>query len=1078
MSSSEPDFDELSQNTSLVQGAGVARICFPPWHTVFALVLSTLADAIMSDDGRNYLAPSAGSSRRINETPSTSSSSTTNLSPADDAVDVSLARHLYYPCTGNVDIKTYIDARMYGLSFRRLHDEWVVLGRPRIDTSHWPRMIGHRGLPNSPEDFVPVGEYYDRKIYGQVLLMEQGKAANADRPLDDFLVSMVTTAAVVNADFAVFRLARSQPSVEEAVTQRTWYQTFTTFLQDSIRHFINERRVCDRLPPHQCVTPLLFGQASSMSLPDLLQAMTYQVEIFQNLFPNFGEHIGRCAAASTQPQWASSSVSGMPHSIAAHPAASGPNQLTAYDSATRGDEMQQQQQQSAMDPNRPLSVVTVPAEVEHRNDLFVTSIDPTIRCDVPVERVAGIIDSRLRVSASASASSASTPASIKMSAPLANTRAGSSFSSMTSQRSSDADSQKRKNSEVSIDDERLTLRPPLPSLTSWGGETVGRSASEEYSMVTPDEVEATIPSRSLSNPAVSHFSSLPATPTEGIATMTHLSAQDAAHPYFDRRPHRSNTTLSVTSTSDPDTRKRSRAEQNREKMKAYHKRVMQQREALAGMLADLTAHVGSVPLPSSRQAGSSSVAGSHTSDETTTMTKSTPRNTSEPSWSITLRNKQKQESKARLRKREIDQVHELRLYASYAMTILLRSSESPMTGSYQKSSGMSGSHDEHWRGQPVSEADKHTTHAIVRAFARNRSNWTALISAEQRLMGEVAKLTLSGDEERMLRGAGSNEVIKALIDRIQMEERAGTFVLPATDSTSMYGGPSSYDSRGSVASSSASPFLTTGSMASRPPTIQQLARHSGFSPSLMHPGSLVISPGSSDYGPAVSPSGVTRPAGADETGDYFGQDRRRYASRYSDSSDTAPSVFSTTISPSYNTTEPTNAHFANRSPSGGSMMSPPSVLAPTYSYNAMYAGGGGASSTQHQRMGMQQGMDRQMAGGGGMSQGQQTPAMEHAQLRMSTSYDARGYGQASTEGAGGSRMELHPPQSLQAPSFGYANSMTSPSGAPSGGQQVYGMHSPDSTSTLQPYRSNPSQYTPPSHQQNPYDQQGGYGGQQ
>uniref|UniRef100_V5EQ85 Uncharacterized protein n=2 Tax=Kalmanozyma brasiliensis (strain GHG001) TaxID=1365824 RepID=V5EQ85_KALBG len=951
-----------------------------------------------------------------------------------------MARSLYYPCMGNVDLKTYIDARMYGLSFRRLHDEWVVLGKPRLDTTHWPRLIGHRGLPNSPQDFVHVAEYYDRKIFGQVLLMEQGKSANADRPLDDYLVSMVTTAAVVHADFVVHRFVRNQPAAEVAAAQQHWYHTFTDFLQDSVRHFINERRICDRLAPHQCVTPLLFGQASSMSYPDLLQAMHYQMQIFQNLFPNFGEHITRCAAAQPQQQWPTASTS-----ASAYP--SGQNDATSRSLDTRqlastSSGLTDVAQQYEPDPSRPLSVVIIPPELEHRSDLYAATIDPSIRCDVPVERVATIIDSRVRMSASTSASSTSTPASMKASVPILSTRTtGSSFSSIASHPSSDAGSSKRKRREASelsqdgIESTSLVLRPPLQSHTSWSGETVGRSASEEY-MITPDSASA-YPSRSEGNPT-SYFSSLPSTPTEGISA---LSTQDAAHPYLDRRPHRSSTTLGpLTSTSDSDSRKRSRAEQNREKMKAYHKRVMQQREALASVLADMTAHVGSVPLPPTRRSSA------HSEDTSTTRARGS--GTSEQSWSVTMRNKQKQESKARLRKREIEQVHELRLFASHAVTSL-----------YGK--GMQ---------DKVGDADRHMAHAIVRVFARNRANWTALTSAEQRLMGEVAKLSLSEDEERLLRQAGSNEVIKMLIDRIQMEERTGTFSL-STESTPLLGS-SSYDHRGG--SSATGPFLTSGSTASRATSIQQFARQSGFSPSLVHPGSLMISPGSSEYG-AVSPSGIPRPAG-EEGGDYFGStDRRRYASsRYSDASDAAPSVLNPAVSPGYPAAEQTSAHLPARSPGAGAMMSPPSVLAGSYGYNAMYAGGG----AQQHRMNVQ-GMDRQTASGVG---GQQTPSMEDAQLRMSTSYDGRGYGQTMVEG--GSRMEpgtgIYHSQSMQAPSFGYPSSMGSHgAGHPAEGQQVYGLPSPSSTSTLQQYRSSSgghSQYGQ-SYQQNPYDQQGPYGGQ-
>lgn len=221
----------------------------------------------MSGGGPSHLRASSGSSRRSGTAQGSNSVGTSVKSLSEPPEDIAAVRSIYYPCFGNIDLKTYTDARIYGLSFRRLHDEWVVLGRPHIDAGHWPRMVGHQGLPSSMEDLISVSDYYDRKLFAQVLLDTQGKPANRDRPLDDFIISMVTAAAVINADLMVYRFVQDQPASDQAIAQATWHKHFSTFMHDSIRHFCNERKVCDRLGTHHCVIPLMFGQASTVTLP-------------------------------------------------------------------------------------------------------------------------------------------------------------------------------------------------------------------------------------------------------------------------------------------------------------------------------------------------------------------------------------------------------------------------------------------------------------------------------------------------------------------------------------------------------------------------------------------------------------------------------------------------------------------------------------------------------------------------------------------------------------------------------------------------------------------------------------------
>ncbi|GAC94189.1 cytochrome P450 monooxygenase [Pseudozyma hubeiensis SY62] len=1025
----------------------------------------------MSGDARDYRA--SPTSKEYSLEADVAPAKGSSRSPADSVADVSPVHRIYYPCFGKIDIKTYIDARLYGFSFQRMHDEWVVMGKPQIDTSHWPRMPGHRGIPTSPADFLRVAEYYDTKLYEQVLLEAQGIPADPNRPLDDFFGSMVTTAAIAKADFGVYRFTQDQPSASEAAAQHMWYQTFNMLLQASIRYFLSERSVCDRLGAHKCVLPLLFGQAHSMTAPSLLENLTFQMQILRNVFPNFGEHFGRCAAARPPQQPLSPSlVVTSPHEPnSAAPAShfgmhqdlsssegktlSGSKQRSSFSAATDGDASHQLLAQLS----QPLTSIFIPAEMKGRRDLFAAAVHPSIRCDIALDQVVNFIDSRIVTSTSTSASSASTPASIRTTTPIHGAPGTSAISSGSSLPSSDAGWQRRGHRRVEedmgpdIESANLTLQPPPQTHAVWSQRAPDRSPSEESSMMTPEEAISLQLERSQGGLAHPYFSSLPTTPTEMYASDTLSAAsQEGNQPHSNRRMYASGAAaLSMTSTSDGDSRKRTRAEQNREKMKAYHRRVMQQREALTRVLADMTANVGFLPADAAQLNpnastgladgdGREGAAGTETSG-------SIGRAPQESSWSVSLRNKQKQESKARLRKREIEQVHELGLYASYACATLSRSHSSdaettPWMGqgnagdaAARRTEGERSSSAMPWRQlgeQQVSDADLYMSNAIVRTFLRHRSDWIALISAEQRLASEVSKLFPSTDDAGASGGgmsAGGDEAvstrshIKVLIDRVQMEERAGRLMMAGPDSTAMGRATSANDpSRSPGGTSPSSPFMAADAAnaariaATGPGTYGQ----HGY----MQAGAVLLSPSSSEYGGMVSPSGVIRPAGVDEGGDYFSQDRRRPH----ESAIATPSVL--------------------RSSSG-------------YRYN-----------TSH-------GQEARMAAQG--AAGQLTSPLEHPQVRVSTHFDERSHGAMTVPGTSGSRVahgaSLYHSQPLHAPPLGYASSLPSQSGGHLDAHPAEGSPTPGGSPSVlhqgyRPHQPGSPQY-PPNY---PYSQQGPYGG--
>ncbi|ETS60432.1 hypothetical protein PaG_05644 [Moesziomyces aphidis] len=1013
------------------------------------------------DDTQNHLFSSASSTRRSSEKRSASSKPNSRSRTSSDT-DISSIGGVHYPCFGKVDLASYIAARTYGLNFRRLHDEWVVLGRPAINTRHWPVLPGHRGLPASPDDFVAAAEHYEGKIFSQVALDMTGKPADRNRPLDDFIISMVVTAAIVNADFLVHRMVRDEILREEAMVQHVWHRYFTTFLHDAVRHFAHERTVCDRLGTHNCVVPLLYGQACAMTLPTLIQTFDYQVQIFQNLFPNFGDHVNRCAASqpsqrldvdviikeyitkvegSTRQAMAvgrSASTSGQ--------AGSSGNTQSPYAGTIHPEE----DPQAEAGPSRPrLAVTVVPDEVKGRPDLFVSDIDSAIRCDVPLEQVLKVIDSSMTVSAPSSA--ASTPPPLTAMTSIRAPYHSSSVSSRASFPSSDADWPLRRHADLSdsaveegdadIDSANLMLRPPLQGQAQWPVGISRRSTSEEHNAITPDEAMAATQTRTHSNSVYSYFSSLPATPTELLSPDGVVSSQEGAQSYMDRRPYRSNSGLlaSTSAALESDTRKRTRAEQNREKMKAYHRRVMQQREALTTVLAEMSAHVGTIPMLSTRTnaAGllglfsgeaSSSVGGDGASGSASAS--SVGRSAPESSWSLSLRNKQKQESKARLRKREIDQVYELSLYANYANATLSRpgaagtstspgsrgGSGAPGTGDVQ--GGMSTA----WRQletAQMAEADAQMTHAILRVFLRHRPSWIALISAEQRLASEVAKLSprtedgagamdggSAGDGSP---GSGAGKGIKALIDRVQMEERAGTMSMLSLESAHML-------SRGMMSGAGVNQPGPLLDASGRP----RYASQGSYGASvLLDAGAVVLSPGR-EYGATASPSGVTRPMGGEEGADYFSQERRALGGRQGDSA----------------------AGTQRASGSGHGAMSGMLPAQSGFGYG-FYAGEAQVRANAQSPM-------------GGMAA--MSPPPLPTQSRMSMSYDGRGgYGATTTTT---SRMEQSPglyhAQSMPMQPYPYAQAPSQPTQMPGGGQGLVQQGPQPMTDAMMAYRSNES----------------------
>lgn len=617
--------------------------------------------------------------------------------------------------------------------------------------------------------------------------------------------------------------------------------------------------------------------------------------------------------------------------------------------------------------------------------------------------------------------------------------------------------------------------------------------------------------RSHSNSAYSYFSSLPTTPTELLSPHGVIGTQqDASHPYVDRRAYRSGSgMLTMTSSTDSEMRKRTRAEQNREKMKAYHRRVMQQREALSSILMDMNAHVGASPVQSMRTTGGmlGSLMGEASSMGNAEglsggTASSIGRSAQEPSWSVSLRNKQKQESKARLRKREIDQVYELRLYANYASAILTRAaggSSSTDSGYSRNSDGTSRSGEEQstpWRqlnAQQAGDADVHMSHAILRVFLRHRQSWIALISAEQRLASEVAKMSPRTEEEMPLGDAAgsashaSGKGIKALIERVQMEERAGTLSIPMREPMSVLSGASVYDAPGQLShggagmGASRSTMSGVGAGAQRGgPSPQYLGAGSYHQGGMMEAGGMALSPGGSEYGGMVSPSGVTRPM-AGEEGDYFSQEARRFAGRYSGGSD-QDSVLSAQMtagySPEYAGGQLSRSMAqagAHRSGGSSSAMTP-SVLSPTaqgggYGYHSTYA-----SEGMQQRMDAQEMQRQGHVAMSGMQQGQLGSSMQGIQLRVSTPYDDRGYAQPIMQDTPSSRFEQAPAPfhalPMQAQLYSYSNAQSQGAPQSQGQMQLRG-----NQSTPQAYPSH-HQHQHHQHQQQQSQQQQHHYGQQ
>lgn len=750
-----------------------------------------------------------------------------------------------------------------------------------------------------------------------------------------------------------------------------------------------------------------------MSLPTLMQTFDLQVQIFQNLFPNFGEHKSRCAAAQPWKTQLSSmedsgnQSSGQRTTATALTAASEPDQDSvepARASSNAGD-----------GSGHLLTVRRVPSEVKNRNDLFIGSIDSSIRCDVPLEKVKSLIDSR-QPSTSTSTLSASTPLSLAATAPTLAPNDHSGTSSRTSVPTMDADwaSQRRDeaggafvtDTSAHFDPTSLIPHPSLHQQASWSGET-RRSASEENETYTPEETMALPQGRAHSNSAYSYFSSLPTTPIEQVPghSVTHPHHR-ASHPSADGTTYRSGPSmLSTSSSTDSESRKRTRAEQNRDKMKAYHRRVMQQREALTSVLLDMSAHVGSLPLSPTR-ARSGALSGSMLGEgasmgnvegtSSAGIESSIGRSTQESSWSVSLRKKQKQESKARLRKREIDQVYELGLYANFARANLMHAAGTRSNDGSSRS-GLT---------QNATEADMHVSHAILRVFLRQRPSWIALISAEQRLAGEVAKVSLPMEDEQTWSsetGGSAGKRIKAPIDHIQMEERAGRLAISVSEPLAVLRGSHEAPSPMSFGGSRAV-LGGVGPGGQRLSVSQQYLGAGGYHQAGMTEAGMALSPGTFQYGGTLPPSSSTRASG-EEGGDYFGAAGRRLVGRYSGGSDPGPSVLSAQIasgfSPGHASGQmPRSMSLAGAQRSGGSFSGMlPSVMASSaqsggFGYQGVYGGEG-----FQQRLDAEEMQRQAQAGMGGMQQGPSGPSMQSVHLRVSTPYDARGYARSMMQSA-------------------------------------------------------------------------------
>lgn len=1098
----------------------------------------------MSEDGANYFQTSEDSTERTRAEGSQASSDaaykfTRGTGPVMPAIGM-----IRYPCCGNVEPKSYVHSRIHDFSFRRLHDEWVALGKPRINTEHWPRMAGHHGLPSSPEDLIKVAEYYDRKLFSQVLLDSQGKPADRVRPLDDFLVSMITTAAVVHSDFVVYRLRCAQPSLEEAALHGTWHRHFSNFMHNFVRFLCDERKACDHLGPHNCILPLLFGQASSMSLPTLLRTFDYQVQLFQNLFPNFGEHISRCAATQASQPWMPS-----PRYTGGHPRGDALNQAhdkspeQRHDVTTHGQRYNNDEkgqplviesddvQQRGLGPRGQRYVAHMPTEMQQRVSLLAA--ESAFHREVPPETEVSLIDSGGASSTSTSTSSASTPlpATTNTSAYALQSDTGVSSTSflpiseasLSAQRQISSLDLARADGGEDPTPSNLSLRPPQVLQGRWPGVSEG-SPSEEYAMTTLEEGMSTPQDRAST---YSYFSSLPTTPSELLSPTPVRTTQQDPHAKTDRRTHRSNTGLfPMTSfSSDPESRKRTRAEQNREKMKAYHKRVMQQREALTNILTDMSAHVGPIPLSWTNTRTASQLADrkgeSHFSTDMaggnleSAFTSPIERGTQEPIWSATLRNKQKQESKARLRKREIVQVQELGLYATYAHAALPRPAEpnSSVAAGGSDFQGTDATRAENDQSRPDTSwwqihtqvgagEELYKPHATLRVFLRHRPNWIALISAEQRLASEVAKLSLNTEEGQLAAegakakdnapGALENKRVKALLDQIQIREMEGTLDSSLIEPPAALVGPS--------ASAQASHFVgedagirplassveLSGVKASRM-SLQQRSptqtRH--FQTGSMGATGSILPPAGSDFGAAAPPADAMRPMHGDERADYFSREPRRHGGRIAGSSEPEASLLSMHM-PSAYAAEQASAQFAQLTPTGAPPIAgsasaiPPSVVPPNLGYKseAVYSDVEGAQRHRGSPEKLWHAHDSMV----GMQQGQPSSSMPELQLHMSTPFTGRDYGQTLLQDATIKPLQqaagAYPSQSLQHHAYhNYDHARSQASG------QVRAHLPPDTalydsiatSASMDAYRPSqppspqyPSQLQHPSGQQNPY----------
>lgn len=400
------------------------------------------------------------------------------------------------------------------------------------------------------------------------------------------------------------------------------------------------------------------------------------------------------------------------------------------------------------------------------------------------------------------------------------------------------------------EDAALTIRPPLH--TSFSAERFPNSAGLPY------------------------FSSLPTTPSEPFSPDRSLGPFDTSTG--ETRQGRTVTHRDSSGWLSDGRKTKSRAEQNREKMRAYHRRVMQQREAMSNILTEMTMQLNAISPGSGRPRSNSSITqGSQSTSPSASdavsdsgLPGSSRRSAPEPT---TLRNRQKQESKARLRKREIDQVYELGQYAA-----LVNRGLAPSNASYEAAPTGSRYSMPQPSGAVLPETDERMVHTIIRVFQQFRAVWGALVACEQRLASEAHKVSTPGEaysihDEKLEESHPTLgcRCIEILVASLQSEERRASFrePMPSTSGDQAYG-ESSSRSYPSVPSFPGG--LETGRTSSAP-RYSSSSSYEPMGPAMGQGGSM------SGFPDMTAPSDLS--ASSSQHTDYFGTGQRPYAARLS-----------------------------------------------------------------------------------------------------------------------------------------------------------------------------------------------------